>query len=68
MGNFYRIPADNRDLNYGKYLDEGSPKITLTDEYNSNNTQQLSVADIKEKLLTLPLIQEELLYWTGGTP
>ncbi|WP_276523871.1 hypothetical protein, partial [Lysinibacillus fusiformis] len=33
-----------------------------------NNTQQLSVADIKEKLLTLPIIQEELLYWTGGTP
>ncbi|WP_445477638.1 polysaccharide biosynthesis protein [Lysinibacillus irui] len=68
MGKFYRIPADNRDLNYGKYLDEGSPKITLTDEYNSNNTQRLSVADIKEKLLTLPLIQEELLHWTGGTP
>lgn len=68
MGHFYRIPADNRDLNYGKYLDEGSPKITLTDEYNSNNTQQLSVADIKEKLLTLPLIQEELLHWTGGKP
>ncbi|MGY4796323.1 polysaccharide biosynthesis protein [Lysinibacillus fusiformis] len=68
MGHFYRIPADNRDLNYGKYLDEGSPKITLTDEYNSNNTQQLSVVDIKEKLLTLPLIQEELLHWTGGKP
>lgn len=68
MGHFYRIPVDNRDLNYGKYLDEGSPKITLTDEYNSNNTQQLSVADIKVKLLTLPLIQEELLHWTGGKP
>ncbi|WP_016993850.1 polysaccharide biosynthesis protein [Lysinibacillus boronitolerans] len=68
MGHFYRIPADNRDLNYGKYLDEGSPKITLTDEYNSNNTKQLSVADIKEKLLTLPLIQEVLLHWTGGKP
>ena len=68
MGKFYRIPADNRDLNYGKYLEEGSPKITLTDEYNSNNTQRLSVADIIEKLLTLPLIQKELLHWTGGTP
>lgn len=68
MGHFYRIPADNRDLNYGKYLDEGSPKITLTDEYNSTNTKQLSVADIKVKLLTLPLIQEELLHWTGGKP
>ncbi|MCL1696120.1 MULTISPECIES: polysaccharide biosynthesis protein [unclassified Lysinibacillus] len=68
VGNFYRIPADNRDLNYGKYLDEGSPKITLTDEYNSTNTKILSVAEIKEKLLKLPLIQEELQNWTGGKP
>lgn len=68
MGNFYRIPADNRDLNYGKYLDEGSPKITLTDEYNSTNTKILSVAEIKEKLLKLPLIQEELQNWMGGKP
>ncbi len=68
MGNFYRIPADNRDLNYGKYLDEGSPKITLTDEYNSNNTKILSIQEIKEKLLQLSLIQEELHNWTGGKP
>ncbi|EON72014.1 polysaccharide biosynthesis protein [Lysinibacillus sphaericus] len=68
MGNFYRIPADNRDLNYGKYLDEGSPKITLTDEYNSNNTKILSIQEIKEKLLKLSLIQEELHNWTGGKP
>ncbi|MEB2299586.1 polysaccharide biosynthesis protein [Lysinibacillus xylanilyticus] len=68
MGNFYRIPADNRDLNYGKYLDEGSPKITLTDEYNSTNTKILSIAEIKEKLVKLPLIQEELQNWMGGKP
>ena len=68
MGNFYRIPADNRDLNYGKYLDEGSPKITLTDEYNSNNTKILSVSEIKKKLLKLPLVQEELHNWMGGKP
>ncbi|GAB0171047.1 polysaccharide biosynthesis protein [Lysinibacillus sp. CTST325] len=68
MGNFYRIPADNRDLNYGKYLDEGSPKITLTDEYNSTNTKILTVAEIKEKLLKLPLVQEELHNWMGGKP
>jgi len=68
MGNFYRIPADNRDLNYGKYLDEGSPKITLTDEYNSTNTKILSVSEIKEKLLKLPLVQEELHNWMGGKP
>lgn len=67
-GNFYRIPADNRDLNYGKYLDEGSPKITLTDEYNSTNTKILSVAEIKEKLVKLPLVQEELHNWMGGKP
>ncbi len=66
LGNFYRIPADNRDLNYGKYLDEGSPKITLTDEYNSTNTKILTIAEIKEKLLELPLIHEELQNWTGG--
>ncbi len=65
MGNFYRVPADNRDLNYGKYLDEGSPKITLTDEYNSNNTKILSVEEIKGKLLSIPYIQDELRIWKG---
>jgi UDP-N-acetylglucosamine 4,6-dehydratase/5-epimerase len=66
MGGFYRVPADNRDLNYGKYLEEGSPKITLTDEYNSNNTKILSVEEIKEKLLSLAFIQDELRKWKGG--
>lgn len=66
LGNFYKIPADNRDLNYGKYLEVGSPKITLTDEYNSNNTKILSTKEIKEKLLMLPYIQEELQKWKGG--
>lgn len=66
LGNFYKIPADNRDLNYGKYLEVGSPKITLTDEYNSNNTKILSTIEIKEKLLMLPYIQEELRKWKGG--
>ncbi|XRG77366.1 polysaccharide biosynthesis protein [Rossellomorea sp. GAMAL-10_SWC] len=66
MGDFYRVPADNRDLNYGKYLEDGSPKITVTDEYNSNNTKILSVEEIKEKLLTLSYIQDELRDWKGG--
>jgi len=66
MGDFYRIPADNRDLNYGKYLEEGSPKITLTDEYNSNNTKNLSVEEIKEKLLKLNFVKDELRKWNGG--
>ena len=65
MGNFYRIPADIRDLNYAKYLNQGSPKITLSDEYNSNNTKILTIDEIKQKLLTLPLIQEELKSWKG---
>lgn len=60
MGNFYRIPADNRDLNYEKYLKEGSTKITLTEEYNSNNAKILSVEEIKERLLNLDYIKEEL--------
>lgn len=63
MGDFYRIPADNRDLNYEKYLEEGSTKITLSDEYNSNNTRILSVDEIKERLLQLDYIQDELKEW-----
>lgn len=66
MGNFYRIPADNRDLNYEKYLEKGSTKITLTDEYNSNNTKILSVEEIKERLLNLDYIKKELHQWNGG--
>ena len=64
-GYFYRIPADNRDLNYGKYLVEGSTKITLTDEYNSNNTKILSVEEIKEQLLKLNFVKDELRKWKG---
>lgn len=63
MGEFYRVPADNRDLNYEKYLEKGSPSISLTDEYNSNNTKILSVEEIKEKLLMLDEIKEELAKW-----
>jgi UDP-N-acetylglucosamine 4,6-dehydratase len=62
-GNFYRVPADNRDLNYEKYLEKGSPKISLSDEYNSNNTKILSIAEIKERLLSLNEIKEELHNW-----
>lgn len=60
MGGFYRIPADNRDLNYEKYLEKGSAQITLSDEYNSNNTQLLTVDEIKKKLLELEEIKEDL--------
>jgi UDP-N-acetylglucosamine 4,6-dehydratase/5-epimerase len=63
LGDYYRVPADNRDLNYGKYLEEGSPRISLTDEYNSNNTKILTVEEIKDRLLTLDEIKEELYKW-----
>lgn len=56
---YYRIPADNRDLNYNKYFVEGSQKNQVED-YNSSNTNQLSVIEIKEKLLTLDYIKKEL--------
>jgi len=65
MGNFYRIPADNRDLNYEKYLEKGSRKITITNEYNSNNTKILSIDEIKKKLLTSDYVKEELRKWKG---
>lgn len=60
MGDYYRIPADNRDLNYEKYLEEGSHQISSANEYNSNNTSILTVQQIKEKLLKLDYIKEEL--------
>lgn len=60
MGNYFRIPADNRDLNYNKYLADGSKKISETDEYNSSNTEQLDVKGTIKKLLTVNYIQDEL--------
>ena len=60
MGGFYRVPADSRDLNYGKYLEHGEKKLASADEYNSENTRRLNIAEIKEKLKELPYIQEEL--------
>ena len=65
LGNFYRVPADNRDLNYAIYFEEGSAKFTTAVEYNSNNTRILTVNEIKEKLLSLNVIQEELASWKG---
>lgn len=59
-GDYFRVPADNRDLNYGKYFDEGNRQITLSDEYNSHNTYRLSKSELKKLLLTLPYIKQEL--------
>jgi len=59
LGNFYRIPADMRDLNYTKYLQKDGPRL-IDMEYNSENTRRLDVKELKELLLTLPYIQDEL--------
>lgn len=59
LGDFYRIPADFRNLNYTKYLATDPPRLQ-DKEYNSDNTRRLNVAQLKELLLTLPYVQEEL--------
>ena len=63
LGDFYRVPADKRDLNYDKYIKEGDTQRNLLREFNSNNTQLLSVEQVKEKLLSLKDIQEALADW-----
>lgn len=63
MGNFFRVPADKRDLNYDKYFVEGNEKLSTETEYNSHNTEILTVEQIKEKLLHLDYIREELEVW-----
>ncbi|NDI34882.1 polysaccharide biosynthesis protein [Chengkuizengella sediminis] len=63
MGLYYRVNADNRDLNYNKYLVNGNEKLSSSEEYNSHNTYRLSVEEIKDKLLSLNYIQEELKAW-----
>lgn len=60
MGRYYRIPADNRDLNYSKYFVEGESEISDLDDYTSHNTERLSVEAIKALLLNLPEIREAL--------
>lgn len=60
LGNYYRIPADNRDLNYAQYFSEGEEKISLLDDYTSHNTERLNVEQIKALLLKLDFIQEQL--------
>ncbi|WP_214784540.1 polysaccharide biosynthesis protein [Exiguobacterium sp. s183] len=60
LGGFYRVPADTRDLNYDKYFSEGDEQLTQETEYNSNNTERLSVEEIKQRLLTLDYVRDEL--------
>lgn len=69
MGDFYRVPADKRDLNYDKYFIQGNQDRQVLKEFNSNNTQLLSVEQVKDKLLSLQYMQDELNAWrsTNGS-
>ena len=60
MGNFYRVPADNRDLNYDKYFKEGDTKRASIEEFNSDNTRRLNLEQTKAKIASLEYIQNEL--------
>ena len=60
MERYFRVPSDDRDLNYDKYFVEGETTVSAFEDYTSHNTTQLSVYDIKELLLTLPFIREAL--------
>jgi UDP-glucose 4-epimerase len=60
LGDYYRIPADNRDLNYAKYFSEGEIDMSTMDDYTSHNTKRLKVEEVKSLLLTLDYIKEEL--------
>ncbi len=60
MGNFYRVPCDKRGLNYDKYFNQGDAERNTLTEFNSNNTDLLNVEQVKEKLMSLTYIQEEL--------
>lgn len=60
MGGYFRIPADNRDLNYNKYFIEGETKISELDDYTSHNTERLTIEQVKEILLKLDFIKEQV--------
>lgn len=66
MGNFYRVPSDKRDLNYDKFYVDGNEERNTLTEFNSSNTELLSVEAVAEKLLTVPLVQEELAKWEAA--
>jgi UDP-glucose 4-epimerase len=61
MGNYYRVPADNRDLNYDSYFTKGEEKVSEFDDYHSHNTLRLDIEGTKQLLLKLPLIRRDIL-------
>ena len=60
MGDFFRVPADNRDLNYDKYFTQGNMERATIEEFNSNNTRRLNLQETKEKIASLEYIKNEL--------
>jgi UDP-glucose 4-epimerase len=63
MGDFYRVPCDKRGLNYDKYFKEGNVERVQLSEFNSSNTEQMTVEQVMAKLLTLSYVQDELAAW-----
>ena len=63
MGDFYRVPADNRSLNYDKFFSEGDQHRSALTEFNSNNTRILNVEETKARIAALSYIQQELVNW-----
>lgn len=63
LGGYFRVPADQRDLNYDKYFVDGSVQLSTANEYTSDNTERLDIEGIKAKLLELAFIREELASW-----
>ncbi len=60
LGDYFRVPADNRDLNYNKYFVEGETKVSVSEDYNSHNTQRLDVEGVKDLLLSLDEVQKKI--------
>ncbi|MBY0485821.1 MAG: polysaccharide biosynthesis protein [Flavobacteriaceae bacterium] len=63
LDNFFKVPADNRNLNYGSYFSEGDEKVSAIEDYNSHNTKRLNKEEIKNLLMSLDYIKEELKLW-----
>lgn len=63
MEKYWRIPADNRDLNYELFVSEGSPSANTVEDYSSHNTKRLTVNEVKQLLLSLPLVKAEMASW-----
>ena len=61
MGNYFRVPADNRDLNYASYFTEGKENVSIIEDYHSHNTHRLDIEGTKQLLLKLPMIRKDIL-------